>query len=225
MNIIEYPLDQKHWFQEVYEKRFIVWHGTEGRTSFSNGVATSSIEYWAERKNGKGTVAAPWLIDRDGSIYKVFDDMYWANHLGGVNPVFYDSPSEYDRHSVGIEIANELGLKKKENGTMITGFDAEYKGEYFEYSWNDRDDFKTNPIFWASLSDLQIQALIDLTVNICDRFNIPANLYYPSTKYDEQCLANATIICHSNIRSDKTDIIIPDDIITRIANSGINIVG
>lgn len=42
---------------------------------------------------------------RDGTIYKTFDDTAWTYHLGikGTN-------GRYDKSSVAIEFANELGL-------------------------------------------------------------------------------------------------------------------
>ncbi len=212
MNVINYPLDDTHWFAEIFPKKYIVWHGTEGRTAFSDGKATSSIDHWASQ----GTIATAWLIDRDGSIYKTFDDEFWANHVGkGFQSI--------DQQSIGIELANELGLYPQSNGKMKTTFNAYYHGPFFKYEWNDRADAKTNPKFWASLSDEQTSALIELTLNICSRFNIQPKLYYPSTEFNPECLNSATIICHSNIRSDKTDIILQDDVIQKAEAAGITI--
>src|SRR5258708_2268254 len=108
MNIRDYLLKPGQWHAEPQEKRYIVWHGTQGRTAQTPsggkpGQATSSIDGWIEAGNRIGT---PYLIDRDGTIYRTFkNDAEWISHLGikGTN-------SLYDRASVGIEMANELEL-------------------------------------------------------------------------------------------------------------------
>lgn len=107
MNIHTYPLKRSQWFPELTQKKFVVWHGTAGRTRDTPicgraGRATTSIDGWNLDGN---RVGAPYLVDRDGSIYKTFDDIAWIYHLGlkGTN-------GRYDKASVAIEFANELEL-------------------------------------------------------------------------------------------------------------------
>src|SRR5437763_8181035 len=76
MNITNYPLKRGQWYEEATKKQFVVWHGSEGRTrntpaSGRPGRATTSIDasnFDALR------VGAPYLVDRDGTIFKTFDD-------------------------------------------------------------------------------------------------------------------------------------------------------
>lgn len=51
-------------------------------------------------------IGAPWVVDRDGTVYKTFDDREWIYHLGIKN-----TNGKYDKASVGIEIANEVDLQ------------------------------------------------------------------------------------------------------------------
>jgi hypothetical protein len=49
MNITDYPLKRGQWYEAATAKRFVVWHGTEGRTrntpvSGMPGRATTSID-------------------------------------------------------------------------------------------------------------------------------------------------------------------------------------
>ena len=104
MNVQQYPLKKGQYFPDLTTKKFVVWHGTAGRTlhtpvSGRPGKATTSIDAWnlnADR------VGAPWLVDRDGTIYQTFNDSAWIFHLGlkGVKGL-------YDKQSVAIEFANE----------------------------------------------------------------------------------------------------------------------
>jgi len=76
MRIVDYPLSRGQWYPEKQAKKYIVWHGTQGRTACtpSNGhpgVATSSIDGWNADENHVGT---PFLVDRDGTIYRTFKD-------------------------------------------------------------------------------------------------------------------------------------------------------
>lgn len=51
MNIKSYPLKRGQWFEEATEKKYVVWHGTAGRTlhtpsSGRPGRATTSVDGW-----------------------------------------------------------------------------------------------------------------------------------------------------------------------------------
>ena len=92
MNIQQYPLKKGQYFSDLTAKKFVVWHGTAGRTmhtpvSGRPGKATTSIDGW---NNNADRVGAPWLVDRDGTVYKTFDDAGWIFHLGikGTNAAF-----------------------------------------------------------------------------------------------------------------------------------------
>lgn len=215
MNIKSYRLSPGQWFPEPTRKTHVVWHGTAGRTRDTPfhgrpGYATTSIEGWNRNPH---RVGAPWLVDRDGKIYRTFDDAGWIYHLGlkGTN-------GRYDRSSVAIELANELALTRK--GDRLYAFgqetaDTVYTGAFFAREWRGSSWF-------AEPDEAQIDAAIELTLDICRRHAIEPVFYHPSTTWDfPRCFEVATILCHSNCRKDKTDLCLPDWVYEKIRAAGI----
>ena len=218
MNIKKYPLSRKEWFADVTRKKYVVWHGTGGRTrntpvNSKPGLATTSIEAW---KRDAQRVGAPYVVDRDGTIYQTFDDTYWIYHLGlpGTN-------GRYDRASVAIELANELTLTL--DGDRLYAFgvitpQTVYRGEHFTGRWR-------GGRFFAEMDEAQADAAIALTLDICRRHKIEPSFYWPSTTFDfPRCFRIATIVCHSNCRADKKDLFLPDWVYGKIEAAGIRLV-
>ena len=217
MNIKPYPLKRGQWFADLHAKKYVVWHGTAGRTAHTPvsgrpGKATTSIDGW----NLTGDrVGAPWLVDRDGTIYKTFDDSGWIFHLGlkGTN-------GRYDRSSVAIELANELELDL--DGDRLHAFgmhtpNTVYTGPFINYEWRGHS-------YFAQPDEAQIDAAIALTLDICRRHEIEPIFYYPSLTLDfPRCFQVATILCHSNCRPDKTDLCLPDWVFDKIEAAGIRL--
>ena len=217
MNITNYPLKRGQWFADITDKKFVVWHGTAGRTmhtpvSGRPGKATTSIDGW---NNNADRVGAPWLVDRDGSIYKTFDDAGWIFHLGikGTN-------GRYDKSSVAIEFANELALDLDGDRLYAFGMNTPntiYNGPFITYDWRGSQHF-------AQLDEPQVDAGIALTLDICQRHGIDPVFYYPSTTFDfPRCFQVATIICHSNCRADKLDLCLPEWVYEKIQAAGIRL--
>ncbi len=220
MKIVDYPLSSGRWFAQKQLKKYIIWHGTQGRTACtpSNGrpgEATSSIDGWNAAKKHIGT---PFLVDRDGTIYRTFkDDREWIFHLG-----LAGTQGRYDKASIGIEFANELELIAADG--KFYAFDSiqkntEYTGPRVQRTWREHD-------WWARLGEAQVDAAIELTVDLCTRHGIPKTFYYPSTVYDfPHCFEVAGILCHSNCRKDKTDLMLEDWAWAKLRAAGFQLVG
>ncbi|HYK05961.1 MAG TPA: N-acetylmuramoyl-L-alanine amidase [Thermoanaerobaculia bacterium] len=218
MKTKSYPLKNGQWFPELTEKKYVVWHGTAGRTrhtpvSGRPGHATTSIDAWnlnADR------VGAPYLVDRDGTIYKTFDDVGWIYHLG-----LKGTKARYDKASVAIEFANEGGLSLDGDRLHAFGMNTPntvYTGPVLSHEWRGFN-------FFAQLDEAQVDAGIELTLDICRRHDIDPVFYYPSTTYDfPRCFQVATIICHSNCRADKTDMCLPEWVFEKVEAAGIKVV-
>jgi hypothetical protein len=217
MNITNYPLKRGQWYEVATTKRFVVWHGTEGRTrntpvSGRPGHATTSIDSW---NLDALRVGAPYLVDRDGKIYKTFEDLGWIYHLG-----LNGTKGRYDQASVAIEFANEGPLTL--DGDRLHAFgmntpDTVYTGLHFTSDWRGHR-------FFAEMDEAQVDAGIELTLDICRRHDIDPVFYYPSTTYDfPRCFQVATIVCHSNCRTDKADLFLPDWVFQRIEAAGIRL--
>ena len=218
MRIIPYPLKRGQWYPEKTKKQYVVWHGTGGRTMQTPsgsrpGWATTSIDAW---NADAAHVGAPWLVNRDGVIYQTFDDSGWIYHLG-----IPGTHGRYDKSSVAIELANELELIL--DGDRLYAFGqispgTQYRGRYVSGDWRGATHF-------AAFDEAQIDAAIELTLDVCRRNGIDPKFYRPSTTYDfPRCFEVATIVCHSNCRADKTDLFLPDWVYQKVEAAGIRLV-
>ena len=217
MNIVDYPLKRGQWFEDLTTKKYVVWHGTLGRTrctpaSGRPGRATTSIDAWGL---GAARVGAPYVVDRDGTIYKAFSDLGWIHHLG-----IAGTHGRYDKASVAIELANEGPLTLDGDRLYAFGMntpDTIYTGFDFTADWRGATHF-------AELDEAQVDAAIALTLDVCHRHDIEPVFYYPSTTYDfPRCFRVATIVCHSNCRKDKLDLVLPDWVFQKIEAAGIRL--
>ncbi|HEX7809610.1 MAG TPA: N-acetylmuramoyl-L-alanine amidase [Thermoanaerobaculia bacterium] len=218
MNVQQYPLKKSQYFPDLTEKKFVVWHGTAGRTAHTPvsgrpGKATTSIDGWnlsADR------VGAPWLVDRDGTVYQTFNDSAWIYHLG-----LKGTKGSYDKQSVAIEFANEGPLDLDGDRLYAFGMNTPntvYNGPFIAHDWRGFG-------YFAQLDEAQLDAGIELTLDICKRHNIEPAFYYPSTTFDfPRCFQVATIVCHSNCRADKTDLCLPQWVYEKIEAAGIRLV-
>ena len=218
MKIIPYPLKRSQWFTAKTAKQYVVWHGTGGRTIQTPaggrpGLATTSIDAW---NANAAHVGAPWLVNRDGTIYRTFDDSGWIFHLG-----IPGTHATYDKSSVAIELANELDLTLDGDRLYAFGeitFATEYRGPYVTTEWRGATHF-------AALDEAQIDAAIELTLDVCRRNSIDPKFYCPATTYDfPRCFEVATIVCHSNCRADKKDLLLPDWVYQKLEAAGVGLV-
>lgn len=96
--------------------------------------------------------------------------------------------------------------------------DTVYTGLHFAADWREGN-------FFAELDELQVDAAIELTLDVCSRHDIDPVFYYPSTSYDfPRWFQVATIVCHSNCRKDKLDLFMPDWVFQKIEAAGIRLV-
>ena len=198
MNIITKQLPETSYFKTEHTKSKIVIHHTVG------GSATSTIKYWEAQANNLST---PFIIERDGTIYKCFDPKYWAYHLG-VSPKTCVFPKgvtvnkgELDQASIGIEIASEGALTKKD-GKYYTVMNTEYKAVpiILDKPWRDFQyfDFYDAP---------QLTALYALITDLLKTFRTIRPVYLDSeeTVSIDKLKTFSGILGHFHVRLDKTD--------------------
>jgi hypothetical protein len=68
----------------------------------------SAWNWWNETEDH---IATAFIIDKNGIIYRCFDEKYWAYHTG--------TGAHYDKHSIGIELVNEGSLIKDPTGDLM----------------------------------------------------------------------------------------------------------
>lgn len=218
MNIKSYPLKRGQWFEEATEKKYVVWHGTAGRTlhtpssgrpgraNTSSTAGTSTPSASARRIWWTATARSTRLsTTRGGSITSGS-----RARMGATTRRPWRSSSRTS--SVWRWMA--IGCTRSGSNTPNTV----YTGPFFAYDWRDYS-------YFAQLDEAQVDAGIELTLDICRRHDIEPSFYYPSTTFDfPRCFQVATIVCHSNCRRDKTDLALPDWVYERVEGAGIRLV-
>ncbi|HQI42433.1 MAG TPA: N-acetylmuramoyl-L-alanine amidase [Ignavibacteriaceae bacterium] len=186
MNLVKVKFPESEYFQEKTKKELIVLHHTVSCT------AKSSIDWWQQDKGGM-RVATSYVVDKDGTIYQLFDDSFWAYHIGK------GSTKYHNQRSIGIEIVNEGPLEDK-TGEGLFWFDgrARFNGVPYYHSW--RGEYA-----WAPYDDVQFNAVVELCHYLCKYHDIPKivltdYLFKPSYK------VHHGIASHHNLSVDKTDV-------------------
>jgi len=211
MNIINSPLNDKKWISSAVNKTHIVWHGSFNKTKYTNGRATSTIDRW---NNLAEKYATAYIIDRDGTVFNTFPADEWAYHLN-----IPTSGAQYDKHSVGITFANEQQLIKV--GSRYFAFEYEhitnlYSGPVVECEWRNRK-------YWARLDQQQIDTGIELSLELCKRFQLEP-IFYCGVNWTPDIWKRATIFPHSAVKREVTDLLIEDWVIDKIKQSGIKVI-
>ena len=208
------PLDQ--YYQDTVTKKQICLHHTVG------GSARSTFEYWRDNPERIGTA---YIIERDGTIYEVFDPWYWAHHLG-MKTV---DNTQRNKESVGIELASEGALK---SGYQLN---QQLGSKKFDEEWLYAFDIDTPPFahakklyhtvndslkyfdliqpfrgywYFDAYDAAQVKACIELVNALCVQFKIPKALLPKGSRFVfNQVYAQFNgVLSHCNVRADKSDL-------------------
>lgn len=185
-NIVNIDFPDREYIQEKIKKELIVLHHTVSSS------ARSSINWW-KQDNGGMRVATAFVIDKDGTIYQLFDELYWTYHIGKGSTKFQN------QRSIGIEIVNE-GPLVSIPGDGLFWFDgrARYIGTPFYYNW--RGEFA-----WATYEDAQLKSAVELCDHLCKLHNIPKDVL-TDYQFKPDYRMHKGIASHHNLRIDKTDV-------------------
>lgn len=177
---VNFPI--KNYFQTFQDKTQIVLHHTAG------GSAEGAITWWKTRSGGTGTIATPYVIERNGDIYQLFKPAQWAHHLG------VKGKPALDKRSIGIELVcfGALQIKNAQGKDIIDYGDEGYRGSrYFE-----------------KYTDAQIESLLVLLPILGGVFDIPVKNALPVNLFSVSSDALAGypgLYTHASYRSDKSD--------------------
>ena len=179
-------LKENEYMPEVQPKDLIVLHHTEGAS------AKSTFDYW----NGDNrTIATAFIVERDGTIFEVFDPKQWAHHLG-----IKGTGGKHDKRSIGIEIACEGVLTPKDG--KYFAFGREFKGEPFDHGKPWRDGKR----YFAAYPAKQIAAVADLVDELCTTFAIRRRTPKDPLAFDAALLDYTGVVAHHHVRADKLDL-------------------
>ena len=203
---------ESNYFKSNYPKNQIIWHHSAGWDN-----ARGMFEWW--KKDGRKHVATAIGIEDDGTVYRGFDESYWAASIGCSANVFKQNGIELkwakdrngkwyatnnitlDMGAVAVEICNWGNLTKKTK---------------YAYSWANTivPDEKVIELDYKGFShyekytDEEITALKYWTLLMAIRFEIPVD--YNEDRFwtvNKDALSGKKgIYTHNSYRSDKTDV-------------------
>lgn len=199
MKVIQVPnFPENQFYKVAMPKKILVLHNT-----VSGPGVDGDINWW---KNTPEKVGTPYLIDRNGDIYQLFDDKYWIHHLGIKQSQLNQFGSKVSNErlnqlSIGLEIDNWGGLVKR-NGKWFNYAGGEVKRENVqEYPHGYRGYYA-----FEKYTSAQLKAVGDLLKSLALKYGIPTS--YNGNMFDFN--SNAVrgthgIWTHTSYRPDKSD--------------------
>lgn len=185
------PGFKTYFYQTKTEKTQICLH-------FTVGVITGDIASLTKENNH---MSVPYVVDRCGNIYRLFDESFWSYHLGssaiGGNAVM-------SKQSIGIEISNYGPLKEKD-GKFIDAYGNTYTSKAEQVDSVSYRGYN----YYAKMTDVQKHALAHLLKYLSEKHDIPLNFKeYTGEVFasPEEAVAYRGVFCHSNVRKDKFDL-------------------
>ena len=215
-------LTDEQYYKVETPKTNICLHHTVG------GSAKSTFNYWQSTADH---IATAYIIERDGTIYEVFDPKYWAHHLG----LKMANNTLYNKRTIGIELASEGALRSGDELNEKLG-QAKFDPKYLYAFDIDVSPFKNAKKLYHLLDDgkkyfdmldlglgafrgyrwfdaydePQVVATIELVKYLCEQFNISKQLIPNPDKlaFDTSILTDnwSGIYTHVNVRADKSDL-------------------
>jgi N-acetyl-anhydromuramyl-L-alanine amidase AmpD len=178
---------------EARTKDLLVLHHTAGAS------ARSTFNFW---RDTPPRIATAYIVERDGTIFEVFDPRFWAFHLGVVG-----DGNRIDRRSIGIEIASEGALSK--DGDDFFAFRApgsDSGGSRFEGEVLTLDEPYRNESHFAAYTREQVDSVIELVDHLCSVFGILRRTPADPLAFDPANVGFRGVSGHHHVRSDKTDL-------------------
>jgi len=142
----------------------IIVHYTAGNNA---DVAVKTL------KNPKVQASAHMVVSREGKVVQLADLNVITWHAGVSEYTFPDKKrTTFNKHSIGIEIANDGYLKKVED-KYFNAYNKEIAAEFAFFGKHRNPVTKSQ--YWHSYTDVQIKAVFDVCAAIIKE--------YPSVKY------------------------------------------
>lgn len=186
------PLSQ--YFPSAEKKSGIALHHTVG------GSARSTFEFW---KGNPDQVGTAYIIDRDGTIFEVFEPEAWAWQFG-----LRWTPTDkiaFEKRFIGIEIASEGALTESAGQLYCFGTISPRSRKPKEEAFDCGRDYRGFR-FFDRYEPEQMGALCGLVNFLCDTFHIPREVPSDPMEFRGEGLKQFEgIIGHTMVRVDKTD--------------------
>lgn len=195
MKIVKTPLPEIEYFMQEREKDLIVYHHTVSAVG-------KYVADWFKHDMGKSRVAVAYVVEKDGTVYQLFDDKYWGYHTGTGNH------NRIDERSVAIEVVNEGPLHYRKGDGFYWWIDAQYPEGKYRYSG---EVVEVCPKYrgveyFAGYTDAQVDSLLKLTGQIMDKHPGILPKFSDEFEFDKKYFSYSGIIMHVNVRKDKSDL-------------------
>ena len=206
LKVVDVPFEG-HYFKTPKVKNQIIWHHSAGSDS-----AINMFQWW---KVDKVThVGTPIGITDDGTVFRGYDEEFWAASIGCKNQVFIDNkiPLIYrngridnnmilDEGSVTVEVCNWGSLTQKD-------------GKFFSWANAEVPKDKVIPLeykyqkYFELYTDEELKALKYWTLLNAVRFQIPIDFSYDDMfSVSKKALSGEKgLFSHNSYRSDKNDV-------------------
>lgn len=182
------------FFPPAGAKTGIAIHHTVG------GSAASTFRWWLEDDDLVGTA---YIIDRDGTVFEVFDPRAWAWQFG--LPWARTKKIKFEQRFIGIELASEGGLKEVDGKLYcfdrVSPKTLKPREEAFDFGQVYR-----GYRYFDRYEEAQVVALLGVIDSLCNQFGIkrqaPSRFF---ELYGEPLADFEGIIGHTMVRQDKSD--------------------
>lgn len=194
-----FKLSDKQYFKEVHPKKIIVLHHT-----VSGPGVTGDVNWWEKTPEKVGT---PFIIDRDGEVFQVFDEKYWIHHLGITSNQLRQFQSSttnirLNQLSIGIELDSWGGLVEK-GGKFFTSTGKEIPAENVITYDKPYRGYK----HYEKYTKFQIIALRKLITFLCEKYGIKPYYFEEMFEFNRKAINGYHgIWSHTSYRPDKNDI-------------------
>lgn len=164
------PIDfDNYYVEEETDKNMIVLHATEG---YLKGDLAALV------KEGS-TVGTHFLVARNGEIYELFDQKYWAWHLGrgavGGNRIG-------SSRSIAIELSNAGVLERK--GDKLYDYNREYCSLDEREAYHELDEPYREEMYFATYTKEQYDSLEKLIDYLSNKYEIPKRYLDEGSRYE-----------------------------------------
>lgn len=200
LNVKEYSIAGNYW-QEVYEKKQIVWHHSAGWDN-----ARLMFQSWVN--DGRKHVATAIGISDSGEIIRGYDEKFWAVHIGAYDIGLLNYMA-LETQSVAVEICNWGALEERNGKFYAWVNDYGKRGPAVELPKEKVIELNYKGIrYFEAYTDAEIESLRRWTILMAIRFDIPLNY---NAKDFWQASQNAIsgkagLYSHNSFVSWKTDV-------------------
>lgn len=199
-DIIDNYIDNNKYFPEFVFKNKIVLHHT------ASGPNPINVRSWFISNNQH--VATAFVVGRDGSIMRLFDEKSWAWHLGVGN-------DRIDNSSIGIELCNWGFLTYKQSKFYNYAGGVVPEEDVVELYFRGQK-------YWERYTDEQIDSTKLLLSLLSSNYGIPRT-FAGFHQLDQSLWYESGIFTHTNFLAGKTDCFPQEELLSMLERFCLNL--